>query len=64
METWMFDMHLSANGEGGTVVRVDHQITSLSKRANADVLQFADGFDAYLERWKTAVGQVVETLDR
>ena len=59
MESWEFDMYLRANGDGGTVVRVDHRITSLSAEANDDVRQFADGFDAYLERWKSGVAKVV-----
>ena len=64
METWEFDMRLTATDDGGTVVHVDHRITSLSEEANPDVQQFADGFEAYLARWRTSVADVVGTLNR
>ena len=62
METWEFDMRLTEPADGGTVVHVEHRITSLSEGVNPDVQQFADGFDSYLERWQRAVAGVIEAL--
>ena len=64
METWEFDIRLIASEAGGTVVNVQHRITSLSEGANPDVQQFADGFEAYLERWQRSVAEVVAQLGR
>ena len=62
METWEFDMYLTGRDDGGTIVHVEHRITSLSEGANADVQRFADGFEAYLERWRDAVAEVAAAL--
>jgi hypothetical protein len=55
METWEFDVHLEAVSDKRTRVKVEHRITSLAADVNAEVQQFADGFEAYVERWRSAL---------
>jgi hypothetical protein len=60
METWEFDTRLEAGPGGKTVVSVDHRITSLAEEVNGEVQRFADGFDRYVERLRSALGAALE----
>ena len=55
MEVWEFDVRLRSSGEGKTVASVYHRITSLAEEVNREVQAFADGFDAYIERWRNSI---------
>ena len=55
LESWVFEMDLRPDGNGGTLVDVTHTITSLSERANPAVQEFADTFEGYIEAWSAAI---------
>ena len=55
MEVWEFDVRLRSSGEDKTVASVNHRITSLADEVNREVQAFADGFDAYIERWRNSI---------
>jgi len=55
MEVWQFDVRLQSSGQGMTTASVNHRITSLAEDVNREVQAFADGFDAYIERWRNSI---------
>ena len=55
LESWVFEMDLRPDRNGGTVADVTHTITSLSERANPAVQEFADTFEGYFEAWSAAI---------
>ena len=55
LETWVFEMELRSDGQGQTVVDVQHTITALSAEANPAVQEFADTFESYFNNWGAAI---------
>ena len=64
MEIWEFDVRLQPGPPGRTRATVNHRITSLAPQVNAEVRAFADGFDVYVERWRSALNEALRTDGR
>jgi hypothetical protein len=60
IETWEFDTKLKPTPDGKTIATVEHRITSLAEEVDAEVQQFADDFDRYVERVKSSLNAALE----
>ncbi|WP_438854207.1 hypothetical protein [Agromyces sp. M3QZ16-3] len=44
-----------ADAAEGCIVRVAYDLTAMTTDAAADLARFADGYDAYLDEWRTTI---------